>query len=469
MYGGYSYLDYKYVPDKENDFIVLFWARGSISIEKIAEAIAAESSVGSWTKLKTMNDIVWTHYRARVFDIKKVDGKSGFIKIAYPLEHFDIKDIPQFQASVLGNIFGLKELEELYVFDISFPVGYQRQFTGPVLGLDGIRKLAGTLKSRRPHIGTIVKPKVGLTAKEWARVAYDAYSGGLDLVKDDENLVDQDFCKWKDRLHETVKSIEKAGGETNQNHLYSSNITDKYSRMVERVEYLNEMGLQRHVIVMLDTYVLGISALQEILEITKKYKFATHGHRAGFAAANRGNFGINFQVYEKFYRLLGIDQLHIGTGIGKMEGSPLMIKRYHDIADQFKLDEKLYLGSLEMEFAPGINPMLSIASGGVNASMIDALIALHGKDTNIQAGAGVHGHPGGTKKGAMSMRQAVDAVMKGIPAKEYAKTHPELAAALRTWKYISPAGVIRELEYAQKNREKLTQVALKKGRWKMNL
>ena len=469
MYGGYSYLDYKYVPDKENDFIVLFWARGSISIEKIAEAIAAESSVGSWTKLKTMNDIVWTHYRARVFDIKKVDGKSGFIKIAYPLEHFDIKDIPQFQASVLGNIFGLKELEELYVFDISFPVGYQRQFTGPVLGLDGIRKLAGTLKSRRPHIGTIVKPKVGLTAKEWARVAYDAYSGGLDLVKDDENLVDQDFCKWKDRLHETVKSIEKAGGETNQNHLYSSNITDKYSRMVERVEYLNEMGLQRYVIVMLDTYVLGISALQEILEITKKYKFATHGHRAGFAAANRGNFGINFQVYEKFYRLLGIDQLHIGTGIGKMEGSPLMIKRYHDIADQFKLDEKLYLGSLEMEFAPGINPMLSIASGGVNASMIDALIALHGKDTNIQAGAGVHGHPGGTKKGAMSMRQAVDAVMKGIPAKEYAKTHPELAAALRTWKYISPAGVIRELEYAQKNGEKLTQVALKKGRWKMNL
>ena len=469
MYGGYSYLDYKYVPDKENDFIVLFWARGSISIEKIAEAIAAESSVGSWTKLKTMNDIVWTHYRARVFDIKKVDGKSGFIKIAYPLEHFDIKNIPQFQASVLGNIFGLKELEELYVFDISFPVGYQRQFTGPVLGLDGIRKMAGTLKSRRPHIGTIVKPKVGLTAKEWARVAYDAYSGGLDLVKDDENLVDQDFCKWKDRLHEMVKSIEKAGRETNQNHLYSSNITDKYSRMVERVEYLNEMGLQRHVIVMLDTYVLGISALQEILEITKKYKFATHGHRAGFAAANRGNFGINFQVYEKFYRLLGIDQLHIGTGIGKMEGSPLMIKRYHDIADQFKLDEKLYLGSLEMEFAPGINPMLSIASGGVNASMIDALIALHGKDTNIQAGAGVHGHPGGTKKGAMSMRQAVDAVMKGIPAKEYAKTHPELAAALRTWKYISPAGVIRELEYAQKNREKLTQVALKKGRWKMNL
>jgi ribulose-bisphosphate carboxylase large chain len=288
-------------------------------------------------------------------------------------------------------------------------------------------------------------------------------------VKDDENLVDQDFCKWKDRLSETMKAIEKAGGETNQNHLYSSNISDKYSRMVERIEYLNEMGMQRHVIVMLDVYVMGISALQDILELTKKYKFATHGHRAGYAAANRGSYGVNFQVYEKFYRMLGIDQLHIGTGIGKMEGSPMMIKRLHDIADQFKVDEKLYLGSLAMDFAPGLNPMLSIASGGLNAGMVDAVIALQGKDTNLQAGAGVHGHPGGTKKGAMSMRQAVDAVMKGVSAPEYAKTHPELALALKTWRYVSPKSVEKEFEFVQKNAQKLSDTAMKKGRWKMQM
>ncbi|MEM3364069.1 MAG: RuBisCO large subunit C-terminal-like domain-containing protein [Candidatus Micrarchaeia archaeon] len=466
-YGGYDYIDYKYVPDKDNDFIVLMWAKGKVSIEKIAEAIAAESSVGSWTKLKTMNDFVWKHYRARVFWIGKVDKKSGFIKIAYPLEHFDKKNIMQFMASVFGNIFGLKELEELYIFDVSFPIEFQRQFTGPIHGLDGIRKLAGTLKSRRPHIGTIVKPKVGLTAKEWARVAYEAYAGGIDLVKDDENLVDQDFCKWKDRLHETVRSIEKAGNETNQNHLYSCNVTDRYSRMVERIDYLKDMGLQRNVLVMLDVYVMGMSALQDILELTKKYGFATHGHRAGYAAANRGNYGINFQVYEKFYRLLGIDQLHIGTGVGKMEGSPLMIKRLHEIADQFRIEEKMYLGSLAMEFVPRINPMLSIASGGLNAAMVDAVVALHGKDTNLQAGAGVHGHPGGTRKGAMSMRQAVDAVMKGIPAPEYAKTHPELAQALKTWGYVSPRRVLKEIQEAEKNSAKLSEIAIKKGRWKM--
>ena len=462
-YGGYGYLDFKYSPT-DDDFIVLFWATGSVPIEKIAEAIAAESSVGSWTKLATMNENVWTHYRARVFWIGKVGKNSGFIKVAYPIEHFDTKNIMQFQASVLGNIFGLKELEELYVFDISFPKGYQRQFGGPLHGIEGIRKLVGTEKTRRPHVGTIVKPKVGLTPKEWAHVAYEAYSGGLDLVKDDENLVDQKFCGWEERLHEVVKAIDTASGETGQKHLYSCNITDRYSRMVKRLDYLNSLKLQKHIIVMLDAYVIGMAALQDILDITKRYGFATHGHRAGFAAANRGSYGVNFQIYEKFYRLLGIDQMHIGTGVGKMEGSPLVIKRLHDIAEQQKLAEKFYFGSLEMEFAPHIKPMLSIASGGIDAGKIDALVALHGLNTNIQAGAGVHGHPGGTLKGAISMRQAIDAGMLGISSPKYAKTHSELAQALKVWGYSDPNEIKKALEYAQKNAKRLTAQAMKKGR-----
>ncbi len=464
VYGGYSYIDLKYEPDKKNDFVVLFWAKGSMDINKVAEALAAESSVGSWTKLKTMNDFVWKHYRARVFWIGRVTRNSGFIKIAYPIEHFDKKNTAQFQASVLGNLFGLKELEELYIFDITIPKNYQKQFEGPALGLEGIRKIIGTEKTRRPHIGTIVKPKVGLAPKEWANVAYDSYVGGLDLVKDDENLVDQDFCKWKDRLHEVVKTIERAEKETGQTHLYSSCVTDRYTRMAERVDYLNGLGLQKNVLVMLDVYILGLSALEEILELTRKYKFATHGHRAGFAAANRGSFGINFQIYEKFYRLLGIDQLHIGTGVGKMEGVPLMMKRYHDIAEKQKVEEKFYFGSLEMEFSDHIKPMLSITSGGLDAGKIDALVALHGMNTNIQAGAGVHGHVGGTRKGAMSMRHALDGVMQGIPAPEYAKTHPELAQALKQWGYSDPRKIIEQLEYERKNAKKLETNALKKGR-----
>lgn len=463
-YGGYSYADLKYQPDKKNDFVVLMWAKGSEPIEKLAEAIAAESSVGSWTKLSTMNDFVWEHCRARIFKIKKVTKNSGFIWMAYPLEHFDAKNLSQFQASVLGNLFGLKELSELYIYDIAFPVNQQKLFKGAYAGIEGLRKMVGTQKTRRPHIGTIVKPKVGLTAKEWADVAYDSFVGGLDLVKDDENLVDQDFCRWKDRLHNTVKAIEKAEAETGENKLYSCNVSDRFSRMVERVDYLKSLGLNKKVLVMLDVYVMGMSSLEDMLDLTRKYKFATHAHRAGYAAPNRGSFGINFGVYEKFYRILGVDQLHIGAGVGKMEGEHLMIKRYHDIAQEMSLDEKLYLGMLEMDYADHIKPILSIASGGLDAGKLDAAVALHGVDVNFQAGAGAHGHPGGTVKGAMSMRQALDGLMQGIPSPEYAKTHKELKQALDKWGYFDPKIIEKELAAEKKNSKKWTAELLKKGR-----
>jgi ribulose-bisphosphate carboxylase large chain len=460
-YGGYSYLDLKYRPDKKNDFVVLMWAKGTEPLEKLAEALAAESSVGSWTKLKTMNDFVWKHYRARVFKLHKVTEKSGFIWIAYPIEHFDTKNLSQFQASVLGNLFGLKELSELYIYDIAFPENMQKLFKGPCKGLEGIRKMAGTQKTGRPHIGTIIKPKVGLTPKEWADAAYESFIGGLDLVKDDENLIDQDFCRWKDRLHEVVKRIEKAEAETGENKLYVSCVTDKVSRMADRIDHLKDMGLQKKVFVMLDVYVLGLSAMEEMVDLTRKYKFAVHAHRAGYAGPNRGSFGINFQIYEKFYRIIGADQLHIGAGVGKMEGELAEIRRLHDIAQEMSLDEKLHLGSLGMDFAPHIKPMLSIASGGLDAGRMDAAVALHGMDVNLQAGAGVHGHPGGTVAGAVSMKQALDAMMEGIPSPEYANTHKELQQAIDTWGYFKPGIVTKALESEKKNAASLKEKFLK--------
>ena len=83
MYGGYSYIDKKCKPGKD-DFIVLFWMDGHAKIEKLAEAVASESSVGTWTKIKTMNAKVFREYRARIFKIIKVTENSGFVYMAYP-------------------------------------------------------------------------------------------------------------------------------------------------------------------------------------------------------------------------------------------------------------------------------------------------------------------------------------------------------------------------------------------------
>ena len=456
-YGGYTYIDRKYRPAKD-DFIVLVWASGTVPIEKIAEAIAAESSIGTWTKLKTMNKRVLDRLKARVFRIEKSSSKSGLLWIAYPLEHFDVKNIIQFQASVLGNIFGMKELTGLRILDITFPEKYRKRFSGPYGGIKGIRKYVGTVKSGRPHLGTIVKPKVGLTPKEFADVAYEAYMGGCDFVKDDENLSDQKFCPFRARFEEMMEVTDRIRSETGRKVLYAPNISDKYERMAERLDFIHFHGAP---IAMVDVFVVGYSALQEIFEETHGKRVFTHAHRAGYAVESRGEFAITFMVHEKFYRMLGADQLHIGTGVGKMEGSPLYIKRLRDIIALQKVDEKLYLGSLAQEW--NNKPVMPVASGGVGPEVVDALLALHGKDVVVQAGGGIHGHPDGTRAGAKAMRQAIDAALKGIPAPKYAKTHKELANALKIWKYRPPNTVKKLLAQERKRAKTLGKRALSKG------
>ena len=459
MYGGYNYLDFSYEPS-EDDFIVLVWIKAKTKLEKAAEAVAAESSVGTWTDIKTMNQYVFEKYRAKVFKIIKVTENSGFVFIAYPFEHFDIKNLAQLWASIFGNVFGMKELEELYYLDIRLPLKYQKQFDGPLYGLEGVRKYVGTDKNRRPHVGTIVKPKVGLAPREFAEVAYKAWVNGLDLVKDDENLVDQDFCKWKERFDYTFDALDKAEAETGEKKLYMVNITDSsIERMLERLDYIKERG---HKQVMLDVFILGFPALSYILKVTKKYRLIVHAHRAGYAAWHRGNYGINFGILEKFYRLLGVDQLHIGTGVGKMEAGVLLVKKFHEIATKNDIEEEIYLGFLEQKFLDKIKPLMPVASGGLDPTKVDALVTIFGTDITIQAGGGVHGHPDGTEKGARALRLAAEIVARGEKVKDYIEKYEELKKAYEKWGYEEPEKYEKILKLKE-NKEVLENVVKSKG------
>jgi ribulose-bisphosphate carboxylase large chain len=121
----------------------------------------------------------------------------------------------------------------------------------------------------------------------------------------------------------------------------------------------------------------------------------------------------------KLSRMVGVDQLHVGTVVGKM------FETKEEVKDNIE--------ALKMDMA-GLKPCLPVASGGLHPGLVPALVEIFEKDFIIQAGGGIHGHKYGTLAGARAMRQAVDAVMNGIPLKEYAENHWELAVALEMWK-----------------------------------
>ncbi len=459
MYGGYNYLDLNYVP-KKTDFKVLVWLKGKKKFEELAEGVAAESSVGTWTKINTMNKKVFSDYRARIYEIKKVSNYAGFAYLAYPYEHFDERNLLQFFASVFGNVYGLKELEELYIIDLYIPIKYQRLFNGPKFGIKGIRKMVDTLKSKRPHVGTIIKPKVGLAPKEFAKVAYDAWSNGLDLVKDDENLVNQRFCPWKERFELTNQVRDKAEIKTGEPKVYATNITDMdVNVMYERIDTVYEGGNK---LIMLDVFILGMALTKKIVDYAHKKGLAVHAHRAGYAAMHRGKYGYDFRILAKIYRLLGVDQLHIGTGVGKMEGSPIYIKKLHEILTS-RVNSVSFLGFFEQEWNKDIKEVFPVASGGLDAGKVEGIIEVHGKDVVIQAGGGVHGHPKGSKAGAKSLRDAAEAISKGLSLEEYAKKSKELAIALKHFGYTPKEEIRKKIKKVLNAKDVLVEIVFSQG------
>ncbi len=460
VYGGYKYIELDYEPDLENDIVLWHWVSGDMPIEKLSEAIAAESSVGTWTELKTVNKEVFEKLRAKVYRIEEINENSGFVWLAYPIEHFDEKNLLQILASVRGNIYGLSELHALKLLDIRFPKRLQRFFSGPKFGLEGVRKRLGTDVSRRPHIGTIVKPKVGLAPKEWAEVAYNAYVGGVDFVKDDENLVDQKFCPWDERVHAVLEVIDRVKDETGRTVIYSPNITDNLPRMIERMDRLKEMGWD---VAMLDVYMIGYAGVIEMVKELHNAGFIIHAHRAGHTAETRGAFGCEYNVFAKIWRMIGVDQLHTGTGVGKMEGAPLFIRNYGEICREKKIEEALHILSLGFDWEDTINPLMPVASGGLDAGKVDALMEIYGKDVVIQAGGGIHGHPDGTIAGAKSLRCAVDAVMEGKSSPEKAGECKELKAALDKWGYSDPNEIRKVFEKVDGNKEEYIKLLFEKG------
>ncbi len=139
-----------------------------------------------------MDQRIAERLKPNIFSLSK---KRKTIKIAYPVELFEAGNMPCILSSIAGNIFGMKAVKNLRLEDISFPEKIVKSFKGPKFGINGVRKVLKVRK--RPLVGTIIKPKVGLNPDKHAKVAYEAWVGGCDIVKDDENLTNQKFNPFK--------------------------------------------------------------------------------------------------------------------------------------------------------------------------------------------------------------------------------------------------------------------------------
>jgi ribulose-bisphosphate carboxylase large chain len=423
-----DYVDLKYSP-RADELVAEYYLEPAegVRFEKACQHIASESSIGTWTRISTMSPEIAHKLKPHVYYIKKGFGaRSGIAKIAYHHELFEAGNMPEILSSIAGNVFGMKAVKNLRLLDIHFPKQIMDGFKGPKYGIEGVRKLLKV--PTRPLCGTIVKPKVGLNEAQHANVAYEAWVGGLDVVKDDENLSSMKFNQFKKRIDLTLKLRDKAEKETGEKKMYMANVTAETEEMKKRADYIKKCGGEYF---MIDILTVGWSALQTLRDYDDKLKMVIHAHRAMHGAFTRNpRHGIAMLPIAKCARLIGVDQLHIGTAaVGKMHGSKTEEVEIEEEIEDHSFHPVHGSHVLEQDWHD-IKPVLAVASGGLHAGMTEKLIKIMGKNIVAQYGGGVHWHPKGTRYGAMGVRQAIDAATQGIPIEEYAKTHHALREAI---------------------------------------
>jgi len=443
---GYWDADYNV---KETDLLCLFRITPQPGVDPVeaAAAVAGESSTATWT-------VVWTDlltacdvYRAKAYRVDPVPSAPDqyFAYIAYECDLFEEGSLANMTASIIGNVFGFKAVAALRLEDMRIPFAYLKTLQGPATGLIVERERLD--KFGRPLLGATVKPKLGLSGKNYGRVVYEGLRGGLDFLKDDENINSQPFMRWRERFLYCMEGINRAAaasGEVKGSYLNVTAAT--MEEMYERADYAKVVG---SVIVMIDL-VIGYTAIQTMAIWARKNDMILHLHRAGNSTyARQKNHGINFRVICKWMRMAGVDHIHAGTVVGKLEGDPLMVKGFYNVLLQTSLSINLPQGLFfEMDWA-ALRKCCPVASGGIHCGQMHQLVHYLGDDCVLQFGGGTIGHPDGIQAGATANRVALECMIAARnEGRDYLNEGPEilkelarlcgpLKTALDLWKGIT--------------------------------
>jgi len=431
-YAEMGYYNPDYQP-KDSDILCAFRLvpQEGIEPEEAGAAVAGESSTATWTVVWTDRLTAYENYQAKCYRVERVPGSDQYLAyIAYNLDLFEEGSIANLTSSIIGNVFGFKALKSLRLEDMRIPPHYVKTFQGPPHGVVMEREYLN--KYGRPLLGATVKPKLGLSARNYGRVVYEALGGGLDFTKDDENINSQPFMRWRDRFLFSMEGVARAMAATGEIKGHYMNVTaGTMEEMYERAELAKAIG---SVIIMIDL-TIGYTAIQSMSRWARRNGLILHLHRAGHGTYTRQKtHGVSFRVIAKWMRLAGVDHVHAGTVVGKLEGDPNSVRGFYRTLLTNRCDPDPALGLYFEQDWASMPATMPVASGGIHAGQMHQLLHYLGEDCVLQFGGGTIGHPDGIAEGATANRVAVEAmILARNEGRDYLNEGPEILATAAKW------------------------------------
>lgn len=413
-----------------------YWIETAFPLDEAAATMAGEQSTGTFVRVPGETEELRERYAALVERIRElgiVDAPSlagsglpkkhtglvvrrtAEVTLSWPIENMG-PSLPNLLATVAGNLFELKPFSGLKLLDVTLPPSFLTAYQGPQFGVDGTRRLTGVYG--RPLIGTIIKPSVGMTPSQTAAQVKMLAEAGVDFIKDDELQADGPHCPFDERVPAVLRVIDEFAQKTGKRPMYAANITGELDQMLRRHDLVIASG---GTCVMVSMNSIGLPALTAL---RRHAQVPIHGHRNGWGMLGRSHaIGMSFIAFQKFWRLAGIDHIHV-----------------NGLRNKFCEDDASVVASARECLTPMFPAphkgceIMPVFSSGQSASQVpDTYQALGSMDLIYACGGGILAHPAGPSPGVRSLHQAWEAAAAGVTLAEYAEHHSELRAALEAF------------------------------------
>jgi len=300
----------------------------------------------------------------RVEGVEPLGGGRFLATVAFPLAATG-GELTQLLNVLWGNVslWSGVRLEA-----VAWPPELLARFGGPARGAAGLRALSGA-EPGRALLATALKP-LGLSVRELARRAAEGALGGVDLVKDDHGLADQEWAPFRERVLACQEHVARANRATGGATLYAPNLTGPVDRLAERLETLAEAGCRAALVAPM---LLGLDAVRGLAESAGVALLAHPSFAGPLAGGDRGL--APELLFGDLFRLAGADAVIFPNAAGRFP---------YTLEDCLALEARLAapMGALR--------PAALMLGGGIDAAKLESWIPRYGPDTIYLIGGSLY-------------------------------------------------------------------------------